>query len=421
MIPSPQILATCHPVIVQIQEQARALQASGRPLINLGQAVPDFLPPADTLPVLAKALNDPSAHCYTPGRGLPGLRHALAAAYRHWFGVETDPETEILITAGANHAFFQALITLAAPGSRILLPSPYYFNHAMAATMSGMQPVEWPMIVRNGTYQLDFGNLEKLLQQPAALLVCINPNNPTGTIYPPEDIERLTGFCARHRLPLLFDEVYHRLCLGQTGFRHPFSLAHGRDWTVILGSFSKLFGMTGWRTGYVIAPPDVIHEMMKVQDTTVICAPAAGQILAAECLERHPDYPLAHTARLAGRCRELAAIIRSIPGLTWHDPAGALFGLAAYTWPVPSVEMARLLLQEAGILTIPGSAFGRAGEKTLRISFGHASPEVLDRLGKILPEFFSADQIRRRCWDRTGPVAEFPESVAGEDPRVSGG
>jgi aspartate/methionine/tyrosine aminotransferase len=392
---APAVLQTASPAIVEVYEMARRHAPADRPVLHLGQAIPDLPPPAPCLEALRAELGDRSLHVYSPDQGLPDLREAIAADYRARLGVEVDPDAEILVTAGANHAMFQALLATAAPGDRIVLPAPCYFNHAMALQLLGLEEVGWPMAVRGERFGLDLDRLPAGADGPrTAGVVCVNPNNPTGAVYPADEIRALIGLCRERDWILYYDEVYRLLAFGDEAPLHPFQVEGGRERTVVVGSFSKLFGMTGWRVGYLIAPPAVLRQLLKVQDTTVICAPVPGQRLAADCLRRFPDYPAGYREELRRRVALLASVVREIPGLRWRQPAGALFTMIGYDEGRPSRELAEALIRSEGVVVIPGSAFGRWGERQLRVSFGFTGEGAIREAGERLARFFSGGRNR---------------------------
>ncbi len=392
---APAVLQTASPAIVEVYETARRHAPTDRPVLHLGQAIPDLPPPPPCLDALRAELADRSLHVYSPDQGLPALREAIAADYRARLGVELDPDAEVLVTAGANHAIFQALLATAAPGERVVLPAPCYFNHAMALRLLGLEEAPWPMAVRGERFGLDFDRLPAGAAGPGtAGVVCVNPNNPTGAVYPADEVRALVGLCREREWVLYYDEVYRLLEFGGEAPLHPFQVEGGRERTIVVGSFSKLFGMTGWRVGYLIAPPEALRQVLKVQDTTLICAPVPGQRLAADCLRRFPDYPAAYREELRRRVALLAAVIRGIPGLRWRQPSGALFTMVGYRGGRPSCEVAEELIRSEGVVAIPGSAFGPAGEGQLRLSFGFTDEIAIREAGERLARFFSGGRNR---------------------------
>lgn len=388
------ILRTEAPVILEMHAAAARRRASGRALLHFGQAVPDLSPPEEALAALRAALDDDALHAYSVDPGLAELRQAVADDYGQRWGVSLDPEREIIITAGANHAFFQALLAVVNPGESVLVPTPYYFNHAMALQMLGIRRRDWPMMVSGDRFALDLGRLDDGLAVDTAAIVCVNPNNPTGAVFTPPEVQALVMRCAEGGQVLLYDEVYGRLCFGAESPLHPFLVPGGRESAVVVGSFSKMFGITGWRVGYLIAPASLCEQVLKIQDTTLICAPVAGQFLARECL-RSGEVRLAEYRRtLARRADRLAELLADVPELEWRVPGGALFALVAYAPEVPSRRLALDLLAQEDVVTVPGAGFGPAGEGHLRISFGFADEPELAELVRRLRRFLRNYRIR---------------------------
>ncbi len=270
------IQATYPPPIVDIYAVAREYRRPRQPLINLGQGIPDMMPPPECLAALADRLADPALHRYGPDQGLPELRAALADDYRRRLGVRLDPEREILITAGANHGFVLALMATVQPRSgwcwaRLLFQPPHgaatvgHDRRGVAAGCAGrsLRPRsgrDW----RRGWRPARPASSASIRTTPPGRC---SARRTSAAWWP-----RASGAAS----PVLRRGVQpDRVRREPAG--HPYRFAGGREHTIVLGSFSKLFGMTGWRVGYLIAPPPVVEQMMKAQDTTVICAPVAGR------------------------------------------------------------------------------------------------------------------------------------------------
>jgi aspartate/methionine/tyrosine aminotransferase len=177
------------PPMEALNAHAARLSRRGAHVISLGQGVPGFPAAPQAIEAVRLALEEPETHIYSPDAGLPSLRQALAAALAEWNGIEVDPEKEIIITAGANQAFMLAAVTLLEPGDRILLPSPFYFNHEMAVRAMGGVPVEVPLSEETG-YQMRMEHLEAHLASQPQAMVMISPNNPTGAVYDPRELKR---------------------------------------------------------------------------------------------------------------------------------------------------------------------------------------------------------------------------------------
>ncbi len=365
---SRNLSETSFPGIAAMNALAEKQRRRGRTLVNLGQAVPYFSPPENAIERLKRDLADGGVHRYTLDPGLPSLRQATCGFLRSRFGINVDPEREILITAGANGAYLMAVMALLNPGDIMGILTPWYFNHAMAVRLVGGTVLEIPLTPASG-FSLDPPLiLERLRAGGAKALTIVNSNNPTGATYSPEALEELVRGAVRAGMAVVMDETYS--CFPTTGGRHfsPGSLEKRPSSVITIGSFSKTFALTGWRVGYLAASAPLISEMLKIQDTMVICAPHPGQRLALGCLESDVDSWLAPIVGALGKRREtfLAAFP---PDGAWKTRSCGLF-FAFLEGNCNGREAAGKLLENHGVITIPGDVFGAGLENTLRVSIG---------------------------------------------------
>lgn len=383
---NPAVERTRTPGIAEMNALAAEMRRSGQRLFNFGQAVPFFPPPAEAVAGLTGILGEPEVHRYSPDPGLPALREAWSRVASERFGLRFDPDSEILITAGANGAYLTAMMALLAPGDRMALPTPCYFNHEMALTMIGAEPVEIRLDADRG-FGFDPGEMVGRVRAAGCrALTLVNPNNPTGVTYPPEVIRELAERCLEHDIVLVMDETYAFYPGSRHEFVSPGSLETSPSGIITIGSFSKTFALTGWRVGYVVAAADLIAQMLKVQDTMVICAPHASQRLVLACLEGTLD------SWLPGRRRELQDreqlfLTRASQLMPWRVCSSGPF----FAWlegPVPGRLAAERLLRERQVIVIPGEVFGREHRQALRVSLGGVPEgdllEGMERLGEGL-------------------------------------
>jgi aminotransferase len=274
-----------HPPILKLIEAAQRY-VSSPDFLNLGQGLPGHIPPTDALKALGDTLLHPATHRYTPDQGHLELREELAIYLRQNWSIQADPEKEISITAGANAAFTGAIFTILSPGDRVIMPSPYYFNSVMTVRLAGGEITEVPV---DSSFQLNYGELESAVDKDTRAIFITSPNNPTGAVYTRETVDALVDLCIDKDLLLISDETYGRLVFEGATHYSPRSRSDARDRVISLGSFSKDFGMSGWRVGYVIGSDDFMQEFLKVQDTITICAPTPGQMLALEILKHGLD------------------------------------------------------------------------------------------------------------------------------------
>jgi len=359
------------------------------PLINVSQAAPVDPPPEGLRAAMAEALlSRPEAHLYGPVLGLPALRDGLAARMAQTYGAPVGAES-VAITAGCNMAFCAAMATLAAPGDAVILPLPWYFNHAMWLTMTGVAPVALP----TGPDLLPDPDAAEALIGPATrAIVLVSPNNPAGVEYPPDLLAAFLALARRHRIALVIDETYRDFHAAEGA---PHALFADPDWddTLIhLYSFSKAYRLTGHRVGALVAHPGRLAEAEKWLDTVAICAPQAGQHAALWGLENLSDWLAGERAEVLARRAALAQGAARLPG--WRlDGVGAYFGWMRHPLPQSGAELAQRLLREAGVLALPGTMFapgaGDAGAAHLRIAFANLDRSgiavLIDRLAALDP------------------------------------
>lgn len=373
------------PPIDALNTAMSQMNAEGGDVISLGQSVPFFGPPPQMLDAVREALDSfgPRLHTYGPDAGIPELRNALARKLREFNGAPFDPDTQLLVTPGSNQAFMVVMTTILEPGDEVAIASPYYFNHHMAIELSGGVVKEIPLSEEDG-FQMRMEDVESALTERTKAVVIVSPNNPTGTVYRPEEIAVIARELSERGIYVISDDAYEVFCYD--GARHT-SVAGvtGAGGNVItLGSLSKTFGMTGWRIGYIAASGELCRQALKVQDAMAICAPIISQIAATAALEHMPEYPLSKIGELEHRRMMLEGALDKIPALHWEKTDGALFAMIRADVVGRNRELAWELLEEAEVLTVPGSAFGRQWEGFLRISYG-CSPrdryeEALSRL-----------------------------------------
>jgi aspartate/methionine/tyrosine aminotransferase len=383
-IPQPGRLASLRPTAVnRVLQEADRLRAAGRSLVSLMRGQPDFATPAAIVEAGCLALRRGRTG-YPDIRGEPDLRRAVAERLDRDHGLHYDPDREILITDGATGGLCTALGALIQPGDDVLLPDPIYDAYAGAIALWGGRPVSVASTIARGRFTLDRSALEKAWTPAARVLLVNTPWNPTGTVFQRPELEELVDFALGHHLFVLSDEIYENLIYD--GRRHvsPAGLSPvARRQTLLVNSLSKTYAMTGWRVGYCAGPAELIDAMVLVWQQ-YSRGPATFVQDAAACALRSDPTLVKLMGDEYQRRRDLVlARLQGIPGVVPLVPEGGLFvmvdirGLGR-----PSDEVRRRLLNDAGVVVIHGSAYGPAGEGTLRVSFaGGDTLEVgLDRL-----------------------------------------
>ena len=346
--------------------------------ISLGQGVVRYGPPADLLRALPERMADPLHHRYQAVGGIAPLIDALAAKLRDENGIDVARGSQVMVTAGSNMAFLNAVLALGDPGDEFILPLPFYFNQEMAIRMAGCVPVCVPT---RPDYQLDLNAIERAITPRTRAIITVSPNNPTGAVYPEDDLRAVNALCAARGLYHFSDEAYEYFTFD--GARHfsPASIPGAERHTLTFQSFSKGWGMASWRCGHVVYPADLAEAMNKVQDTNLICAPVISQLLALESLK------LGRRA-IEPELQSLASVRHKV-----HESLAALDGLASFprtqgafyvVLRLPGVSdphaFIRAMVERHRVAVIPGFAFGLTDTREAnyqRLSFGSLDPATV--------------------------------------------
>ena len=352
--------------------------------VSLGQGVPSFATPAHVAEAVRRALaEDPATGKYSLQPGMPELRRAVSADLRAEKELEYDPDTEIAVTVGAMGALADAFLTLVDPGDEVIVPEPAYASYIEQIHLCEGIPVFVPL--RSRDWGLDVDAVRAAVTPRTRAVVVCNPSNPTGGVFSAEDLAAVTECAIRHDFFVITDETYDYLVYDRPAPASPGRFPGARDRVIVINSFSKKYALTGWRVGYVAAAAPVMEQIMKVHDATAICAPTPGQYAALAALTGPRDMVRAMTAALRRR-RDLAVarMERLHPAFDFVAPAGAFYLMARYRFTsMPSLELAVRLIEEARVVTVPGSSFGPHGEGHLRISFGGDEREIDQAFDRI--------------------------------------
>jgi aspartate/methionine/tyrosine aminotransferase len=356
--------------------RAAELRAQGHQVMSLGQALPYFPPPPSAVRAAQAALSSPHVHFYSTDPGRPSLRRALADRLQQETGAGCGPEN-LVITAGANHAFATALTTLVNPGDDVVLPAPYFTNHFMQVQASGAIAVEAPLADQK-SYDVTWDDVARALTPQTRAVVLCTPSNPTGATISRAEGERIVRELASRGIWVISDETYMHFVYDLTHWSAA-SVSGWRRNVVVIGTFSKSFAMMGWRVGFMLADHDVCEQATKIQDAMIICAPTISQIAAEAAVNEDWDYARGFHAEFRRRRQRVAERLARIPGLDWSPAAGGFFAFVRVDGCTDSNALASRLLEEAHVITIPGAAFGRSGEGCLRLSYGSVSEDDLEK------------------------------------------
>lgn len=343
--------------------------------ISLGQGMVAYGPPPEAMALLSSYLTDPAIHRYGPVEGLPLLVEAVTRKVREENGF--DPSLgRVVVTAGGNLAFVNAVLAIADPGDEIILVAPFYFNHEMAVVLAGCRPVVVPSDER---YQLQIDRIRDAITPRTRAIVTISPNNPTGAVYPEDDLRAVNALCAERGIYHIADEVYEYFTYG--GVRHfsPGSIPGAGAHTISLYSLSKAYGFASWRIGYMTIPHALWEPVNKIQDTLLICPPHASQAAAAGALGVGRGYCDCFVAGLEQvRGKVLARLGELGDRVEVPSADGAFYCLLRVCTPLDAMTLAERLVREHKVATVPGTAFGLQDGCYLRVSYGALAPDAVE-------------------------------------------
>lgn len=338
--------------------------------ISLGQGVVSYGPPPAALAAIGPMSADPMLQKYQAVGGLASLVGALRDKLARDNGIDTSG-TEVMVTAGSNMAFLNAMIALTDPGDEVILPRPYYFNQEMAIRMVGCVPV---CVDTTADFQLDAAAIAAAIGPRTRAIVTVSPNNPTGAVYTEADLRAVNALCRDRGLWHLSDEAYEWFVHDGATHFSPASIPGAAAHTLSFFSFSKTFGMASWRIGYVVYPPSLAEAMNKVQDTNLICAPVVSQVVAAEAVKLGRAAVQPHLERLSRVRACVHETLRELGDLI-EFPAtrGAFYVLLKLPGVDDPLGFNRAMVRDHRVATIPGFAFGLTDSKAAnwqRLSYG---------------------------------------------------
>ncbi|BDA64801.1 pyridoxal phosphate-dependent aminotransferase [Actinomyces capricornis] len=387
---SARLSAIAPSATLAVDAKAKALKAAGRPVIGFGAGEPDFATPDYIVAAAVEAAKDPANHKYSPAKGLPVLREAIAAKTLRDSGYEPSPE-DILVTNGGKQAVFQAFAAVVDPGDEVLLPAPYWTTYPEAIALAGGTTVE-VFAGAEQDYKVTVDQLEAArTQRTKALLVC-SPSNPTGSVYTPAELTAIGQWALEHGIWVITDEIYEHLLYDGAAPAHIVALVPElAEQTIVLNGVAKTYAMTGWRVGWMIGPGDVIKAATNFQShltsnvanvsQRAALAAVAGDLAAVEEMRTAFDR----------RRRTMIEMLTAIEGLTVPVPQGAFYaypsveGLIGRTLRGTGIDssatLAGLILEHAEVAVVPGEAFGPSG--FLRLSYALGDDDLAEGVGRV--------------------------------------
>lgn len=372
----------------EVLARAKALEATGKRVIHLEIGEPDFDTPPHIVEAAAKALKDGQTH-YCPAPGLPILRETCANHLSQHRGIDVHPDS-IVVTPGAKPFLFYGILATCNPGDEVIYPNPGFPIYESVIRFSGATPVPMPLKEDKG-FAFDADEVLSLVTPRTRLLIVNSPANPTGGTVPREQFDRLVKGLERHpHVAIMSDEIYGQMLYD--GREHVSLLSYPsiRDRLILLDGWSKTYAMTGWRLGYSVWPEKLVAQAERLAINCHSCVNASAQYAGLAALEGPQDAVHDMVAAFATRRKVIVRALNQLPGVTCVEPGGAFYAFPNVSGTgLGSREFQDVMLNEAGVAALSGTAFGAHGEGYLRFSYANSVEnieEAMRRIGKLLTE-----------------------------------
>ncbi|MFM7044822.1 MAG: pyridoxal phosphate-dependent aminotransferase [Ilumatobacteraceae bacterium] len=389
---SARLAAIAESATLAVDAKAKALKAKGENVIGFGAGEPDFPTPENIVEAAVRACRDPKMHKYTPAAGLPELREAVAAKTLRDSGLEVQA-SQVLVTSGGKHAVFTAFAALCDPGDEVICPAPYWTTYPEASVLAGGVPVVIDTDESTG-FKVTVEQLDRALTPRTKVLLFVSPDNPSGAIYSPEEVEAIGRWAVDRGVWVLTDEIYEHLVYGDNRFVSMPAVVPGlAEQCLIVNGVAKTYAMTGWRVGWLIGPADVMKAAINFQSHSTSNVSNVAQIAALEAVSGDLSAVAAMRSAFQRRAITMHRMLNDIPGVTAIEPQGAF-----YCYPnvssllgrplgpngtvcATTLELADAILGEAKVAFVPGEAFGTPGYA--RFSFAMADADMEEGIRRI--------------------------------------
>ena len=356
------------------------IAAQMQDVISLSVGEPDFATPWAIREAAIYSL-ERGQTTYTSNYGILELRQLIARHLEQLYGVRYQPTDEILVTVGVSEGMDLAMRAILDPGDEVLIPEPCYVSYKPCISLAGGVPVGILTTMESG-FRVTIDQLEAARTTRTKAIVLGYPSNPTGATMPREQMQEIVDFAVRHNLYLISDEIYDRLTYDGS---HTCVAALPGAWerTILLNGFSKAYAMTGWRVGYVCAPPVLLNAMYKIHSYTIMCVPTTSQKAAIEAL-KSGETAVRDMVGQYNQRRRLIVDGLNHAGLECHLPQGAFYAFPSiHRTGLSSEDFAMRLIEEEHVAVVPGTAFGMGGEGHIRISYATSLAKIEEALHRI--------------------------------------
>jgi aspartate/methionine/tyrosine aminotransferase len=366
----------------EVLARAKALEAKGKSVINLGIGQPDFLTPPHIVEAAVKALRD-GQHGYTPANGIPQLREAVAADLHRRHGVTVDPGC-VLIVPGGKVTMFFAILMFGEAGSEIMYPNPGFPIYESAINFSGAKAVPIPLLEKNG-FAFSAEDVLSRITPRTRLIIINSPANPTGGVVPRVEWDKLVaGLEQFPNVAVMSDEIYSQMLYD--GREHVTLLGYEqmRERTILLDGWSKTYAMTGWRLGFSVWPKPLIEQATRLAINCHSCVNAPTQFAGIAALEGPQDEAVKMVEAFDARRKVVVEELNKLSGVSCVEPGGAFYAFPNISRTgLRAKEFERRLLEEAGVATVAGTSFGSYGEGYLRLSYANSTENIREAIRRM--------------------------------------
>ena len=387
---SRRVSAITESATLAVDARAKALKAAGEPVIGFGAGEPDFPTPPHVVEAAVEAARDVKNHRYTPAAGLPELKEAIVAKTLRDSKVGVSA-SQVLVTNGGKHAVYNTFEALLNPGDEVLRPAPYWTTYPEPIALAGGVSVVLPTDVESG-FRVTVAQLEAARTDKTKALVFVSPSNPTGAVYPPEEVRAIGEWALKHGIWVITDEIYEHLTFGDNVFTSVLAEVPGlADTCVILNGVAKTYAMTGWRVGWMIGPADLIKAATNLQSHSTSNVANVSQRAAIAALEGGLECVEEMREAFARRAILIHGLLNDIPGVTCMVPQGAFYAFPSMeglfgrnfggVTPTTTSELCEVILDQAKVALVPGEAFDAPGY--VRISFAVSDADITEGIGRI--------------------------------------
>lgn len=364
----------------EVLAKAQRLEARGRSVIHLEIGQPDFQTPMNICQAAFQAMKDGYTG-YAPAAGLPQLRQAIAQYVTQTRGVEVHPD-EVVVTPGAKPIIFFTILALVDAGDEVIYPDPGFPVYESVINFVGGKAIPLPLREEVG-FRFRIEDLERAISPRTRLLILNSPQNPTGGVLQPEDLQAIAHLAEQHNFYILSDEIYSRI-LYEHAHHSIMSLPGMKQRTILLDGYSKTYAMTGWRLGYGVAPLPLAQKLEQLTINSHSCTCSFTQIAGVEALTGTQEFVMQMVSEFRQRRNFIVDGLNAIAGIECVQPTGAFYVFPnVKQLPLNCDALADYLLAEAEVAVLSGSAFGKFGEGYLRLSYANSMENIREALSRI--------------------------------------